>query len=61
MLRDLCGNGHAPARWVPDSSQLFDPEGKMETTKDTQVHENQRVENLTARIFQVWMGLPSRG
>jgi hypothetical protein len=37
------------------------PERKIETTKDTKVHENQRVENLSALIFEVWMGLPSRG
>jgi hypothetical protein len=37
------------------------PERKIETTKDTKVHENQRVENLTALTFQMWMRLPSRG
>jgi hypothetical protein len=39
----------------------MNPERKKETTKDPKVHENQRVENLTALTFRVWMGLPSSG
>jgi hypothetical protein len=37
------------------------PERKIETTKDPKVHDNQRVENLTALTFRVWIRLPSRG
>jgi hypothetical protein len=39
----------------------FIPERKIETTKDTNVRENQSVENLTALTLQVWMRLPSSG
>jgi hypothetical protein len=63
MARVQCGFRLHPApcrKWGAADCGI-NPERKMETTKDTKVHENQRVENLTALIFRVWMGLPSNG